>query len=132
MRHTMKISTPIRALMISACLVSSLPFNAWASGDIKKGADVFAGQCNACHSTLPGKTKIGPPLFGVLGRKAGSIQDFMYSEAMKGIGFTWTPDMLDAYIAHPKKVVPGNRMPFNGLDDAAARADLVAYLQSLK
>lgn len=118
--------------MTGACLASLLFSNAWASGDIKKGADVFAGQCNACHSALPGKTKIGPPLFGVLGRKAGVIQDFMYSEAMKGIGFTWTPDMLDAYIAHPKKVVPGNRMPFNGLDDAVARADLVAYLQSLK
>ena len=127
----MKFKQPVYKLIAGTCMALSLMSSTWAS-DAQKGAGVFAGQCAACHSALPGKAKIGPPLYGVIGRKAGAVADFMYSEAMKGVGFTWTPDKLDSYISHPKKVVPGNKMPFNGLDDAEARADLVAYLQSLK
>jgi len=71
-------------------------------------------------------------LFGVLSRKAGSVADFAYSDAMKQAGWVWAADKVDAYITHPKKVVPGGKMKYDGLDDAAARADVIAYLQSLK
>ena len=99
-----------------------------AAGDQSRGADVFDSQCAECHSVKPGKNKKGPSLFGVVGRKAGSIADFSYSEAMKNSGITWTTDKLDDYISHPKKTVPGDKMKFDGLEDAKERADLIQFL----
>jgi cytochrome c len=118
------------ALLLGSALLS--PTLSHAAGDAKKGADVFAGECGDCHSPKEGKAKKGPPLFGVIGRKAGAVADFAYSDAMKAAGWAWTPEKIDAYITHPKKVVAGGKMKYDGLDDAAARADVIAYIQSLK
>lgn len=105
----------------------------WAAGDAKKGAVVFAEECGDCHSTIAGKNKKGPSLNGVFGRKAGSVADFSgYSEAMKQSGITWSSDKVDAYITQPKKIVAGGKMKYDGLGDAAARADVIAYLMSVK
>lgn len=107
--------------------------SAWAAGDAKKGADVFAEECGDCHSTTTGKNKKGPSLHGVIGRKSGSLGDFAgYSDPIKQAGITWAPEKIDAYIAQPRKVVPGGKMKYDGLDDAGARADVIAYLQSIK
>jgi cytochrome c len=102
------------------------------AADAKKGAAVFQ-RCAICHSNTKGAgAKIGPNLFGVVGRKAGTMPDFPYSAAMKGAGFVWTPEKLQAYIQHPQQVVPGNRMAFAGVSSKADDADLVAYLGTLK
>lgn len=104
-----------------------------AAGDPKKGKDVFAEECGDCHSATPGKNKKGPSLFGAIGRKAGAVPDFSgYSEAMRQSDITWAADKVDSYIAQPRKVVPGGKMKYDGLDDSAARADVIAYLSSLK
>lgn len=129
MKTTMQ-RTIVSGLIGLGVLISAT--SAIAAGDAKKGADVFAGECGDCHSPKEGKAKKGPPLFGVNGRAAGAIADFNYSEAMKASGITWSPEKIDAYITRPKKVVPGGRMKYDGLDDAAARADVIAYLLSLK
>jgi cytochrome c len=105
---------------------------ALAAGDARKGAETFIEECGDCHSPKEGKAKKGPPLFGVIGRKAGAIADFDYSEAMKQSGFTWTAEKIDAYVTHPRKVVPGGKMKYDGLEDAAARANIIAYVMSLK
>lgn len=105
---------------------------AWA-GDVKKGADVFAEECGDCHSLTPGKNKKGPTLNGVFGRKSGSIGEFSgYSDAMRQAGIIWTPEKVDAYITQPRKVVPGGKMKYDGLDDAGARSNVIAYLMSIK
>jgi cytochrome c len=102
------------------------------AADVKAGQGIFS-RCAACHTVQKGGANgLGPNLFGVVGRKAGSRPDFSYSGAMKGAGFSWTPQKLDAYIAHPAEVVPGNRMAFAGIADAKQRADLIAYLVTLK
>jgi cytochrome c len=120
-------------LIASLAVVSMSSHYAVAAGDAKKGADVFAEECGDCHSVTPGKSKKGPPLFGVVGRKAGTIADFSgYSEGMKQSGITWTADKIEVYITQPRKVVPGGRMKYDGLDDATARANVIAYLSSLK
>ena len=75
---------------------------------------------------------MGPNLFGIVGRKAASEPNFYYSQALKGSGITWTPDKLDAWIKSPPALVPGNRMAFAGIADAGQRADIVAYLATLK
>jgi len=117
------------SLVLAAALVAQTA-SAQAAGDVIKGKSAFA-ICAMCHSDLPGKNGIGPSLFGVVGRDAGSAPGFKYSAAMKAAG-KWTPERLDAFIAAPKAVVPGTAMPFGGLKDAAKRADIVAYLSTLK
>lgn len=107
--------------------------SAFAAGDAKRGADVFAEECGDCHSTTSGKNKKGPSLNGAIGRKSGSLGDFDgYSDAIKQAGITWTPEKIDAYITQPRKVVPGGKMKYDGLGDAGARADVIAYLQSIR
>ncbi len=66
------------------------------------------------------------------GRPAGAAADYVYSDAMKASGLSWTPDRLDAYIAAPRKLVPGCKMKYDGLSEAAARADLVEYLNATR
>lgn len=104
-----------------------------ASGDANRGADAFAEECGDCHSAVPGKNKKGPSLTGINGRKAGTVASFEgYSDAMKQSGITWTPEKIDAYITQPRKVVPGGKMKYDGLADANARADVIAYLLNMK
>lgn len=97
--------------------------------DAAAGKAAFA-RCSACHS-VDGSNGVGPSLQGVLGRKAGSFAGFRYSRAMKA-ATTWDAASLEAYIADPQKAIPGNAMPFSGVPDARERADVVAYLATLK
>jgi cytochrome c len=102
------------------------------AADAKNGAVVFE-RCVICHSNTKGApAKIGPNLFGVVGRKAGSTPEFAYSAAMKSAGFVWTTEKLTAYAQHPQAVVPGNRMAFGGISSGKDAADLAAYLATLK
>ncbi|HEY3639248.1 MAG TPA: cytochrome c family protein [Rhizomicrobium sp.] len=103
-----------------------------AAGDAERGAALF-NRCYICHSNTKGAAnRMGPNLFGVVGRKAGTYPGFAYSPAMKKAGFVWTVDKLDTYLADPQKLVPGNNMPLAGITDAGQRADIAAYLATLK
>jgi cytochrome c len=116
-------------IALSFALSTSVAF---AAGDAKKGEADFA-RCAVCHTVAKaGGNGVGPNLFGTVGRKAGTMPNFYYSPALKSSGITWTPDKLDAWIKSPATMVPGNRMTFAGLDNAQSRADVVAYLATLK
>ena len=97
------------------------------TGDPARGARLFK-RCRACHSVVKGRNKIGPSLYGVLGRKAGTAPGYAYSPALKGAGWVWTKEMLDKWIAGPKTVLPGTRMIFPGLPNPQDRADVIAFL----
>ena len=101
-----------------------------ATGDAAAGRQVFR-KCQACHSLDAGKNILGPSLAGVMGRKAGSMEGYNYSPAMKQANITWDPKTLDAYLADPGKTLPGNKMPFPGLKTDHDRADIIAFLASL-
>ncbi|MHA1165042.1 MAG: c-type cytochrome [Alphaproteobacteria bacterium] len=102
-----------------------------ASADADKGA-LVAKKCSICHTfENGGKNKIGPNLYNVIGRDIGSVGGFNYSDAVKAKDGAWTFELLDCLITKPKGCVPGTRMPFPGLPDAAARAGLLAFLQTL-
>jgi cytochrome c len=89
--------------------------------------------CGACHESTAGAgPSLGPNLFGVGGRKAGSVPDYDYSDAMKAYGQPWTADNLQAFILDPAKTVPGNKMDYPGASDAAAAKAIADYLMSLK
>lgn len=90
------------------------------------------GQCATCHKVKPGEHGIGPSLAGVFGRKAASDPGFRYSEAMKSSGLTWDEATLDRYLENPRALVPGTKMSYFGQKDAAKRAEIVAYLKTLK
>jgi len=117
----MKLASFTAVLLIAATRV------AFADGDAARGEKRFE-ECAPCHALARGAESVGPSLYGVVGRKAGEGGDFRYSPALKRSGITWNEQTLDAFIADPQGVVPGNRMPFAGVTDAAARADLIAYL----
>lgn len=120
-------------LLASPALLVWLPLaNAAHAGDAGHGAKLFEQECAECHSLKPGKNKKGPTLFAIAGRPAGSVADFVYSDAMKASGVTWTADKLDAYIAAPRKLVPGCKMKYDGLADASARADIVEFLNNTR
>jgi cytochrome c len=100
------------------------------AGDVSQGEHAFA-KCAPCHAK--DKTNgLGPGLLGVVGRQAGSMPGFRYSRAMKNSNIVWDDKSLDAYIAAPQKAMPGNVMPFSGIQDQAERVDLIAYLETLK
>ena len=128
----MKSGLRLKPALLFALLAVSLSFQARAAGNVEAGKDVFATECAECHSVREGKNKKGPSMFVVVGRKAASIADATYSDSLKASGITWTPDRLDAYITAPKKLVPGGKMKYDGLASAAERADLLAYLATLR
>lgn len=96
------------------------------------GRPASFAQCVACHAVEPGKNGIGPSLAGVAGSAAGAVAGFAYSSALKTSGLTWDDATLDAWLTAPMKKVPGTRMAYAGMADPAKRAELIAYLKTLK
>lgn len=100
----------------------------YREADVEYGRNL-ALQCRTCHNLDDrASSPLGPSLYGLFGRRAGSLGDFSYSPAMQAADFVWTPRALDAWIAAPWRFVPGNRMSFVGLSDQDARDALIAAL----
>src|SRR5262249_58884693 len=118
------------SLPIAAVAVAFAVGPGYCAGDVAKGEKEFV-KCAVCHAKNMANG-IGPGLSGVIGRHAGSISGFAYSEAMKNSNIVWDEKSLDAFITAPQTAVPGTTMPFPGLMDAGERNDLIAYLETLK
>ncbi|MGK7062854.1 c-type cytochrome [Bradyrhizobium sp. 1050_B9_N1_2] len=116
--------------LIAVLVLTGATANPSYAQDAEHGKVIFK-TCAACHATDHGN-RVGPGLEGIIGRKAGTVPGFDYSDAIKTSGIVWEAKILDAYLESPQKVVPGNRMPYAGLKDSTDRADLVAYLATLK
>ena len=99
-----------------------------ALGSIDHGKTVFK-KCAACHAVSKGgSNKIGPALWGVIGRKAGSIGDYKYSKAMSGFGKTWDFEAVNTFLIKPKDYVKGTKMAYAGLKKEKDRASIILYL----
>jgi len=101
------------------------------AGNAANGQKLFV-QCQICHSTEPDRNGLGPSLHGVIGRHAGTLAGFSYSPAMKNSGITWDPATLSDFLRAPMRDVPGTKMAFAGIADDQKRADVIAYLATVK
>jgi cytochrome c len=118
------------AIVCAATLMAAPP--ALAAGDAAAGQALFKAKCGVCHSVAAGQNRVGPSLFGVVGRPAGTAPNYHYSEANKTSGKTWDNATLDVYLTNPKALIPGTKMIFPGLAAATDRADVIAYLDTQK
>jgi len=118
-------------LVIAAALAAGVG-TATADDDVKAGEAVFKRACAVCHTAEAGKNKVGPSLAGVVGRNAGAVEGFKYSDAMKNSGVTWSNDTLGKYLADPKAFMPGNRMVYPGLRKESDRKAVIDYLDTVK
>ena len=122
-----------KALLLAAAsgavALGALAAAAQPAGDPAKGADVFNDRCTDCHTL--GATSQGPDLVGVVGRKAASLPDYPYTDALRACGLTWTPDNLDRFLSGPRQLVPGTAMDAI-VPTEDERRDLIAYLAAAK
>jgi cytochrome c len=126
----------MRKQLIGAAVVMTVAFGVHAAmvshavaADAAHGKELFV-TCAACHSDKP--DAIGPSLKGVVGRKAGALENFRYSNAMMRAGIVWDEANLRDYIKDPQAKVKGNRMPFGGLNKPAEIDDIIAFLKEDK
>lgn len=120
---------PIALLVLATMSVSQA---AVAAGDAAAGSKLFL-QCRACHTVgAADRSGVGPNLNGVVGAKAGAKAGYTYSPAMTKAGLIWDQKTLDAFLTRPTSVVPGTKMAFAGVANPKSRADLIAYLATLK
>lgn len=123
----------LKAVVATLAVVGALGSAAAQDGNAAEGAEVFK-KCRACHDIGPNaKNKVGPVLNGIVGRKAGTIEGFAYSDANKASGakgLTWTEDVLLKYLENPLTFMAGTKMAFAGLKDPQDRKDLIAYLKT--
>lgn len=101
-----------------------------AAADVAKGRQT-ANVCTSCHSFDQGQDRIGPSLWGIVGRNVASRATFTYSSAFAAQTGSWTYERLDHYLTNPAKAVPGNKMGFAGLRKAEDRANVIAFLRTL-
>jgi cytochrome c len=120
----------MKRLAIAALATIALLLPALAQpGDAARGQQAFRA-CVPCHSLAPDRNMTGPSLADLWGRKAGGLPSFeRYSEALKASEIIWDDRSLDGWLTDPDQMVPDNEMPFNGIKDARARADLLAFLK---
>ena len=115
------VTAAAAALMLLTCAPAIA-----AEGNPARGEQIYR-RCQGCHSI--DANRVGPRHAGLFGRRAGSLDDYNYSDAMRAAGIVWDETTLDQFLTAPRKFIPGTKMPFAGIPDAQERADLIAYLK---
>ena len=125
----MRLTHALPLAVIFTAVLAATPASA---ADMDHGKKLVHQRCQICHQLVKDKKKIGPSLFDVVGRKAGTESYYTYSKALKDSGLTWDDATLDKWIENPHKLVKGTKMSFPGIKKADQRADIIAYLKTLK
>lgn len=117
------------AALAAAAALAHGALQAQPAADAERGRAAYEQRCGACHSVEA--DRVGPRHAGVFGRKAGSVQAFDYSPALKASGVVWNRDSLERWLSDPESLIPGQRMGYR-LDDPRVRADIIAFLATLR
>ena len=127
---TMALSATVFMLSSPSSQAQEPPSQGMESGVEQQ---VFNNACRTCHSIREGDNRLGPNLYKIIGRRAGSLPQYNYSSAMKDADFVWDEARLARFIANPDEIVPGNKMiPYGGLASAEDRKRVVAFLSRMK
>jgi cytochrome c len=113
-------------VVLGALAVTLAAVPAYANGDAERGRDLYESRCIGCHSL--DANRIGPKHRGVYGRKAGAVEEFTYSSAVKNSGVVWDDDTLARWLVNPQALIPGQRMNFR-VSLPQDRTDIIAYLK---
>ena len=113
-------------LVVIGMIIIILTVSIANTADPVKGKKVFK-KCVACHSLQEGKNKIGPSLYNLLGRKAGSVDGYKYSKAMKNSDVVWDEESLDKFLTKPRKFIKKTKMSFRGIKKKSLRDDLISF-----
>lgn len=117
----------MRFIVLMISILLTLSVSAFAEGDVKKGKKVFK-KCAACHAVIDGKNKVGPSLYGIIDRPAGTVEGYKYSKALLESEIVWDDESLRAFITKPKAFLKGTKMAFAGLKKEKDLNNLIAYL----
>jgi cytochrome c len=118
------------SVQILSAAVASILLCAPALAQDDAGQIAFNNACRTCHTVREGDNRLGPSLYRVIGRKAGSLPNYNYSESTKKADIVWDRNNLDRFVANPDAVVPGNNMkPYGGIASAEERAKIIEYLE---
>jgi cytochrome c len=118
------------AILILGAVLAIRPGVAADVGADPAGGKAVFNRCRICHTVeAGGRNGTGPNLHGLFGRKAGSVENFSYSAAMKNSGIVWDEATLEKYLHSPRQLVPGTKMAFPGITNDKEIADLLAYLR---
>ena len=115
-------------LVVAGITIVILIFSVANAADPVNGKKVFK-KCVACHSLQEGKNKIGPSLYNLIDRKAGLVEGYKYSKAMKNSGVVWDEESLDKFLTKPRKFIPKTKMAFRGIKNKSLRDDLISFLK---
>ena len=118
-------------LVVIGMIIIILTVSIANTADPVKGKKVFK-KCVACHSLQEGKNKIGPSLYNLLGRKAGSVDGYKYSKAMKNSDVVWDEESLDKFLTKPRKFIKKTKMSFLGIKKKSLRDDLISFFKQLQ
>ncbi len=121
--------TYLSILFSASVLICAAAWSDQGSGDATRGKELYESRCFACHSVEA--NRVGPMHMGVFGRKAGSIEDYEYTKQVKRSKIVWNEKNLDKWLTNPEKVIAGQKMGYQ-VPDAVDRADIIAYLKTLK
>ena len=113
-------------------LAATLLANALARADVDEGRELFELECSICHVSSAEQKAAGPDLAGVVGRQAGKVEGYVYSDVVKASEVIWNEEMLDTYLSRPQDAIPGMRSTFKGMPLAEDRAALIDYLKTLE
>ncbi|WP_352339040.1 c-type cytochrome [Psychrobacter sp. 16-MNA-CIBAN-0192] len=132
------VSIAISILTLSACERTPPDFRTpvsaplYTEGDADNGALIYEEACEQCHRLIPGSNKKGPQLMNIYGAAAADLADYTYSDELTASGWIWDAKTLDPYISDAEKAMPGSKMLADPMPDARERADVIAYLSTLR
>ena len=132
LRSRVVLTATLSGMVYTLSSLSAFPQDSQGMGDVS-GEQAFNNACRTCHMVREGDNRLGPNLYKIVGRKAGSLSGYAFSSAMKETDFVWDEEKLDRFIANPDDVVSGNNMkPYGGLASSEDRKKIITFLAQQK